>query len=48
MGFFYSGGGERVVLNQTKELKKRGHCVKVYAPIINDDCFPEIAQNIEN
>jgi len=41
MGFIYSGGGERVAIEQTRRLRKRGHKVKLYAPIIRwDRCFP--------
>lgn len=47
MGFFYSGGGERTVLSQAKGLTELGHQVKVYAPIIDKDCFPELAQETE-
>jgi len=47
MGFFYSGGGERTVLNQAKGLMKKGHEVKVYAPIISADCFPELSKDVE-
>jgi glycosyltransferase involved in cell wall biosynthesis len=47
MGFFYSGEGERTVLNQAKGLMKKGHQVKVYAPIIAKDCFPELAKEVE-
>jgi len=46
MGFLYSGGGERVVIEQAKGLKKRGHEVKVYSPVIRwNKCFPnELAE----
>jgi glycosyltransferase involved in cell wall biosynthesis len=47
MGFFYSGGGERTVINQAKGLEKKGHQVKVYAPIIEEEHFPEPAKEIE-
>ena len=47
MGFFYSGGGERTVLSQAKGLTELGNNVKVYAPIIEKDCFPELAQEVE-
>ncbi len=47
MGFFYSGGGERTVLSQAKGLTELGHQVKVYAPIIEQDCFPELAREVE-
>lgn len=42
MGFFYSGGGEKTVLNQAKHLEKMGHEVEIIAPIIDEDCFPEL------
>jgi glycosyltransferase involved in cell wall biosynthesis len=43
MGFFYSGGGERVVLEQARLLRKRGHRVKVFTPIIHwEKCFPDL------
>lgn len=42
MGFFYSGGGERVAIQQALELRRRGHTVKVLSPIIYaDKCFPD-------
>ena len=46
MGFLYSGGGERVVIEQAKGLKERGHLVKVYSPVIRwNKCFPnELAE----
>jgi len=47
MGFFYSGGGERTVLNQAKGLQERGHEVKIYAPIVEEDCFPELVKEVE-
>lgn len=47
MGFFYNGGGERTVLRQARGLQDRGHSVKVYAPIISEDCFPELAEKVE-
>lgn len=43
MGFFYSGGGERTVINEALGLRKRGHAVDVYAPIIRpNESFPEL------
>jgi len=48
IGFFYSGGGERVALEQARLLRERGHKVKVFAPIIRDDkCFPELLKKVE-
>ena len=32
--FMYSGGGERVILKQAELLRKRGHRVRVFSPII--------------
>ena len=47
MSFLYSGGGERVVLEQARHLRERGHEVRVYAPIIRwDRCFPELLREI--
>lgn len=48
MGFFYSGGGERVVLEQARLLRKRGHRVKVLTPIIHwDKCFPDLLERVK-
>jgi len=42
MGFLYSGGGERVVLEQTHRLRERGHEVKLFSPIIRwQRSFPD-------
>lgn len=41
--FVYSGGGERIVLEQIRELKKRGYQVECYAPVIDrENCYPEL------
>lgn len=34
-GFVYSGGGERIVLEQARGLKKRGYQVEVFVPTID-------------
>jgi glycosyltransferase involved in cell wall biosynthesis len=48
MGFFYSGGGERVVLEQARFLRERGHVVKVFSPIIYwDKCFPDLLAEVK-
>jgi len=48
MGFFYSGGGERVALEQARYLRKRGHSVKVFAPVIYwDKCFPDLLAEVK-
>jgi hypothetical protein len=33
-GFIYSGGGERIVLEEAKGLIKRGYDVEVFAPTV--------------
>lgn len=43
MGFLYSGGGERVVLEQTRLLRERGHIVRLFSPIIRwERSFPKM------
>lgn len=47
LGFFYSGGGEKLVLQEVRELRARGHDVEVYAPIVDAAaCFPELLAEI--
>ena len=47
LGFFYSGGGEKLVLQEARELRARGHQVEVYAPIVDpEECFPELMAEI--
>jgi len=46
MGFFYSGGGERTVLCQAAELERRGFNVSIFAPVITNDCFPELMKGL--
>jgi glycosyltransferase involved in cell wall biosynthesis len=46
-GFIYSGGGERIVLEEAKGLSKRGYEVKVYAPTVDRrKCFPELLKEL--
>ena len=41
-GFIYSGGGERIVLEEAKGLRKRGFDVEVFAPCLDGSlCFPK-------
>ena len=48
MGFLYSGGGERVVLEQTQRLRERGHNVKLFSPIIRwQKSFPERLKEVQ-
>ncbi len=43
LGFFYSGGGEKLVLEQARHLAARGHQVSVFAPIVDArECFPDL------
>ncbi len=47
LGFFYSGGGEKLVLQEARWLRERGHRVDVYAPIVDERaCFPELLAEI--
>jgi glycosyltransferase involved in cell wall biosynthesis len=46
-GFVYSGGGERIVLEEAKGLIKRNYNVKVYAPTIDHKkCYPELLKEV--
>lgn len=47
LGFFYSGGGEKLVLEQTRQLRARGHDVRVFAPIVDERvCFPDLVEEV--
>lgn len=47
LGFFYSGGGEKLVLQEARELRQRGHHVELYAPIVDPEaCFPDLLAEI--
>jgi len=46
-GFTYSGGGERLVLEQVLALRRRGFTVDCYAPTVDEDaCFPELIREV--
>jgi len=46
-GFIYSGGGERIVLEEARHLRKRGYKVEVYAPTLDPKrCFPQMVREI--
>ena len=48
LGFFYSGGGEKLVLEEIKGLRKLGHKVTCYAPYVDRErCFPDVAEMSE-
>jgi len=43
MGFMYTGGGERVVIEETAALRERGYEVDVFAAAIDEkECFPDL------
>ena len=43
LAFFYSGGGEKLVLKEIEELARRGHQVDCYTPILDKKlCFPDL------
>jgi glycosyltransferase involved in cell wall biosynthesis len=47
-GFIYSGGGERIVLEEARGLVKRGYKVEVYAPTVDRrKCFPEALKELK-
>ncbi len=47
LGFFYAGGGERLVLEQVQGLRRLGHDVELFAPIVDRDaCFPELIDQV--
>jgi len=47
LGFFYAGGGERLILEQVRGLRDLGHDVELFAPIIDRDaCFPELIDDV--
>ena len=48
LAFVYSGGGERLVLEEAKGLRKRGHQVTIFAPILDRErCFPDIIDHFD-
>lgn len=43
LGFIYSGGGEKLVLQEAEELSKRGHKVQIYTSVVDKKkCFPDL------
>lgn len=47
-GFIYSGGGERIVLEEANGLKKRGWEVSVFAPTLDPQkCYPEFVKKLQ-
>jgi len=46
--FIYSGGGERIVLEEARELLKRGYEVEIYAPAVDQQlCYPEFLKDLK-
>ena len=46
-GFIYSGGGERIVLEEARGLVSRGYDVSVYAPTLDvKRCFPALVEEV--
>ncbi len=47
-GFIYSGGGERIVLEEARGLIKRGYQVSVFAPSIHKKaCYPDLLNELK-
>src|SRR5713226_8262895 len=47
LGFFYAGGGERLVLEEVRGLKQLGHDVECFAPIVVPEaCYPDLMQEV--
>ena len=45
LGFFYSGGGEKLVLEEIRGLRALGHKVTCFAPYVDrEGCFPDVPE----
>jgi len=48
LGFFYSGGGEKLVLEEIRGLRGLGHEVACFAPYVDrQGCFPDVPEMAE-
>jgi len=48
LAFFYSGGGEKLVLEEMKGLMKRGHRVVCFVPVLEkQSCYPDLIDQYE-
>lgn len=48
LGFFYSGGGEKLVLEEAKGLTQKGHDVTMFAPVVDKaNCFPDLIKKVK-
>ena len=46
-GFTYSGGGERIVIEEVLGLRRRGYEVECYAPTVDQSrCFPDLIGDV--
>jgi uncharacterized protein (TIRG00374 family) len=46
-GFTYSGGGERIVIEEVLGLRRRGFDVECYAPTVNASrCYPDLIDDV--
>lgn len=46
LAFIYSGGGEKLVLEEALGLSKLGHQVEIFTPVMNGKCFPELLRKV--
>ena len=48
LAFIYSGGGEKLVLEEAKGLTERGHQVSIFSPVMDrKNCFPDIIHKFD-
>jgi glycosyltransferase involved in cell wall biosynthesis len=48
LAFIYSGGGEKLVLQQARELEKHGHRVTIFASAVDKaSCFPDVINEFD-
>ncbi|OGV91414.1 hypothetical protein A2783_02615 [Microgenomates group bacterium RIFCSPHIGHO2_01_FULL_45_11] len=48
MAFIYSGGGEKLVIKEVEWLRRQGHQVDCFSPLIwPEQCFPDLIQNFK-
>ena len=46
-GFTYSGGGERIVIEEVQGLRRRGHQVDCFVPTVDHQaCFPDLLPQV--
>jgi len=47
LGFFFSGGGEKLVIEEALGLSRMGHSVDLYGPVIDvKKCFPDLIKKV--